>query len=95
MPVGDAIEVAESIEAKGDVEMEDTNDRAARPDDSDVDADADEDVDADGDIDMDAEGEPDDDAEQVQQDQSSVDLLQLIKDTSEYLCQYTIQVDGE
>jgi len=107
----DAIVVRESIEAKGDVEMDDVDDdnktrRAPETDaDEDADADADEDADgdadgdadadADGDIDMDAEGETDDGGDQAQQDQSSIDLLQLIKETSEYLCRFTIEVDGE
>lgn len=100
----DAIVVRESIEAKGDVEMDDVDDTKTRraPEaeaDEDADGDADEDaegdVDADGDIDMDAEGDTDDGGDQAQQDQSSIDLLQLIKETSEYLCHFTIEVDGE
>lgn len=92
---GDAIEVRESIEAKGDVdedvEMEDAED-ATRPNDGDDAADAD----ADADDDVDADGEPDDDADVAQEyDNSARDLLQLIRETSEYLCRFTIKVDGE
>lgn len=91
---GDAIEVRESIEAKGDVEMSDAQDTvAARRYKDDADADADGDIDADGDVDMDAEGEPDDDVDQAQ-NQESIDLLQLIKQTTEYLCDYTVN-EGE
>lgn len=93
---GDAIEVRESIEAKGDVdddvEMEDA-DSPTRRDGRDADADAD--ADADGDADMDADGEPDDMTEQARQEEDWRDLLQLIRDTSEYLCRYTIKIDGE
>lgn len=92
---GDAIEVRESIEAKGDVEMSDVQDTVAarRYSKDDGDADADGELDADGDFDMDADGEPDDDAEQAQ-NQESIDLLQLIKQTTEYLCEYTVN-EGE
>jgi chromatin structure-remodeling complex subunit RSC1/2 len=91
---GDAIEVRESIEAKGDVdddiEMEDA-DSPERRQDEDVDMDADGDADADAD----ADGEPDDMDEQARQEEEWRNTLQLIKDTSEYLCRYTIKVDGE
>jgi chromatin structure-remodeling complex subunit RSC1/2 len=107
----DAIEVRESIEAKGDVDddidMEDA-DSPARKEDEDVDmdgdgdadagadADADADADGDGDADADADGEPDDDMDdQARQEEEWRNILQLIKDTSEYLCHYTIRVDGE
>jgi len=101
---GDAIEVRESIEAKGDVdediEMEDA-DGSATPRKN---KDKNKDKDADGDIkmggasgtgDVDADGEPDDEVAQTQQDDSQRDLLQLIRETSEYLCRYTIKIDGE
>lgn len=91
---GDAIEVRESIEAKGDVEMQDVGDVARHDPGADLDATG-SDVDADGDVDMDAEGSPDYDAHQTQQDQSSIDLLQLIKEVSEFLCQVTVPIDGE
>jgi len=91
---GDAIEVRESIEAKGDVEMQDANPVARRGPDPSLDP-AGSDIDADGDVDMDAEGSPDDDSRQAQQDQSSIDLLQLIKEVSEYLCQVKTTIDGE
>jgi len=115
----DAIEVRESIEAKGDagdVDMDDVDDsnRARKglelgnpiPDadadadadadlDADADADADVDMDADGDADADADGDPDEDSDEMQQDDSSRDMFQLIRDTSEYLCRYTITMDGE
>lgn len=103
----DAIEVRESIEAKGDavdVEMEDADGSAPRgTEDADADAGADADADADADMDaegeVDADGEPDDDddGDPMQQDESdsSRDMLQLIRETSEYLCRYTIKVDGE
>jgi chromatin structure-remodeling complex subunit RSC1/2 len=94
----DAIEVRESIEAKGDVdddvEMEDA-DSPARGEDEEMDVDADGDPDGDGDADADADGEPDDMDEQARQEEEWRNLLQLIKDTSEYLCRYTIKVDGE
>ncbi|KAK0713780.1 hypothetical protein B0T26DRAFT_873826 [Lasiosphaeria miniovina] len=100
---GDAIEVRESIEAKvtsnnGDVEMKDADNapRKVREDvDADADADADADVDADADADADADGESDEDMDDAQHDDSSPDILQLIKETSEYLCHYTVKVDGE
>lgn len=100
----DAIEVRESIEAKGDVdddiEMDDADaESPARREDEDVDmdadGDADADADADGDADADADGEPDDMDEQARQEEEWRNILQLIKDTSEYLCHYTINVDGE
>ncbi|KAK4099865.1 hypothetical protein N658DRAFT_147231 [Parathielavia hyrcaniae] len=94
----DAIEVRESIEAKGDVdddiEMEDA-DSPARNKNEDVDMDADGDADADADPDADAEGEPDDMDEHARQEQNWRNTLQLIKDASDYLCRYTIKVDGE
>lgn len=102
----DAIEVRESIEAKGDVdddiEMDDADaESPARREDEDVDmdadgdADADADADGDADADADADGEPDDMDEQARQEEEWRNILQLIKDTSEYLCHYTINVDGE
>jgi chromatin structure-remodeling complex subunit RSC1/2 len=95
---GDAIEVRESIEAKGDVdddiEMEDA-DSPERKQDEDVDMDADGDADGHADADTDADGEPDDMDEQARQEEEWRNTLQLIKDTSEYLCRYTIKVDGE
>jgi hypothetical protein len=64
--------------------------------DADAGADADADADADGDADADADGEPDDDMDdQARQEEEWRNILQLIKDTSEYLCHYTIRVDGE
>ncbi|KAL2132869.1 hypothetical protein VTI74DRAFT_3215 [Chaetomium olivicolor] len=94
---GDAIEVRESIEAKGDadddVEMPDA-DTPARSENDTKDVDAERDADADDDVD--ADGEPDDEAlEQARQEEEWKNTLQLIKDTSEYLCHYTIKVDGE
>ncbi|KAK3384811.1 hypothetical protein B0H63DRAFT_471677 [Podospora didyma] len=98
---GDAIEVRESIEAKAvsddDVDMDDADTRRG-DDDSDADADADADMDDEGDVD--ADGEPDegddvDDDMDEQQDEGSRDMLLLIKDTSEYLCRYTVKADGE
>lgn len=98
----DAIEVRESIEAKGDVdddvEMEDADSPAHREHgEMDVDAEGDQDADgdADADADADADGEPDYMDEQARQEEEWRNLLQLIKDTSEYLCRYTIKVDGE
>ena len=100
----DAIEVRESIEAKGDVdddvEMEDADSPVRRADDemdldADADADADGDEDADADADADADGEPDDIGDEALQEEEWRNILQLIKDTSEYLCHYTIKVDGE
>ncbi len=98
----DAIEVRESIEAKGDVdddvEMEDADSPVRRGDDEmdlDADADADGDEDADADADADADGEPDDISDEARQEEEWRNVLQLIKDTSEYLCHYTIKVDGE
>ena len=100
----DAIEVRESIEAKGDVdddvEMEDADSPVRRADDemdldADADADADGDEDADADADADADGEPDDIGDEARQEEEWRNILQLIKDTSEYLCHYTIKVDGE
>ncbi|KAK4228205.1 hypothetical protein QBC38DRAFT_362517 [Podospora fimiseda] len=104
-----SIEVRESIEAKGDidddVEMEDAVEYRRPATTATTTTDADADADADGDID--AEGEPDDDIEvrggglddDDEEDEDEVDgqrdVLQLIKDTSEYLCRYTIKVDGE
>ncbi|KAK4156835.1 hypothetical protein C8A00DRAFT_40741 [Chaetomidium leptoderma] len=99
----DAIEVRESIEAKGDVndvnddddvEMEDAY-SPARKEDEDEDADGEADADADVDMDVDADGEPDDVSEQTRQEEEWRNILQLIKDTSEYLCRYTIKVDRE
>jgi chromatin structure-remodeling complex subunit RSC1/2 len=95
----DAIEVRESIEAKGDVDdddmdMEDADSSAHRDADAmDVDADGDADPDADGDAD--ADGELDDMSEEARKEEEWRNTLQLIKDTSEYLCRYTIKVDGE
>ena len=101
---GEAIEVRDSIEAsieaKGDddLEMRDA-DGDLVVDDEDADADGDVDMDADGDADadadadadgeVDADGEPDDEAD-VGRDDSSRDMLQLIRDTSEYLCSYKL-----
>ncbi|KAL2151607.1 hypothetical protein VTH82DRAFT_6705 [Thermothelomyces myriococcoides] len=94
----DAIEVRESIEAKGDVdedvEMEDADSPARREGDEMV-VDGNGDQDADADADADADGEPDDMDEQARQEEELRNLLQLIRDTSEYLCRYTIKVDGE
>ena len=96
----DAIEVRESIEAKGDmdddIEMEDADSPVRRADDAmDLDADAHGDEDADADADADADGEPDDIGDEARQEEEWRNVLQLIKDTSEYLCHYTIKVDGE
>ncbi|KAL2185938.1 hypothetical protein L209DRAFT_754425 [Thermothelomyces heterothallicus CBS 203.75] len=92
----DAIEVRESIEAKGDVdedvEMEDADSPARREDDEMV---VNGNGDQDADADADADGEPDDMDEQARQEEELRNLLQLIRDTSEYLCRYTIKVDGE
>jgi chromatin structure-remodeling complex subunit RSC1/2 len=70
---GDAIEVRESIEAKGDmdddVEMEDADKG---------------DVDADGESDVDADGEPDD----VEPERGPKSLLQLIESSAHYLSNY-------
>ncbi|AEO60256.1 hypothetical protein MYCTH_108504 [Thermothelomyces thermophilus ATCC 42464] len=92
----DAIEVRESIEAKGDVdedvEMEDADSPAHREDDEMV---VNGNGDQDADADADADGEPDDMDEQARQEEELRNLLQLIRDTSEYLCRYTIKVDGE
>ncbi|KAM7196321.1 hypothetical protein V8F33_006230 [Rhypophila sp. PSN 637] len=106
MAAADAIEVRESIEAKGDpepgdVEMEDADGSAPRDTEdpeADADADADADMDAEGEVDADGEADEDedeDDGDAMQQDDSSRDMLQLIRETSEYLCRYTIKVDGE
>ena len=94
----DAIEVRESIEAKGDVdddvEMEDADSPVRRADDE-MDLDADALGDEDADADADADGEPDDMGDEARQEEEWRNVLQLIKDTSEYLCHYTIKVDGE
>jgi chromatin structure-remodeling complex subunit RSC1/2 len=97
---GDAIEVRESIEAKGDVdkdvEMEDAIDAAGDVVEEDAEADADADaeadpdaegeVDADGEPDVDADGEPDDGDAQPARD--TKDLLNLIDETQSYLSNY-------
>lgn len=92
-PARDAIEVRESIEAKGDVDddvdMEDAeakDDEPRKPTDKDQDADMADDREDDEDENHDQDEEESD---------SAKDLLQLIRDTSEYLCRYTIKVDGE
>jgi hypothetical protein len=100
---GGEIEVRESIEAKGDMdtEMSDAPNAPNAPNHlnvdalGDVDAEGDIEVDADSvdDADADADGEPDDDAILAQDD--SKDLTGLIRDTSEYLCAYKINLDGE
>lgn len=96
----DAIEVRETIEAKGDVDDDIDMDDADSPmrnenDEMDVDVDGDADADGEADADADADGEPDDMGEEARQEEEWRNLLQVIKDTSEYLCQYTIKVDGE
>ena len=77
-----SIEVRDSIEAKGandeDVEMEDAGDQ--------MDIDADADADAEGE--EDAEGEPDD-GEPSRSSSDPKNLLQVIDNTSQYLCNYT------
>lgn len=94
-PTRDAIEVRESIEAKGDVdddvEMEDAD---ANDDDKRKAADKDQDADMADDREDDDEEDEDEDEDEEESD-SAKDLLQLIRDTSEYLCRYTIKVDGE
>lgn len=103
---GEAIEVRDSIEASieakvdDDLEMRDAEgDLVVDDEDADADADGDVDMDADGDGDadgdadadgeVDADGEPDDEAD-LGRDDSSRDMLQLIRDTSEYLCAYKL-----
>lgn len=95
-PTRDAIEVRESIEAKGDadddVEMEDADakdDEPRKPANKNVNKDMADDRDADDDE------EDEDEDEDEEESDSAKDLLQLIRDTSEYLCRYTIKVDGE
>jgi len=97
---GDAIEVRESIEAKGDADediaMEDAIDAAgddAKDDapmktDTDPDADAPADMDADGEPDeeVDADGEPDEGG--AQPAQNIRELLNLIDETQSYLSNY-------
>ena len=79
-----SIEVRDSIEAKGtndeDVDMEDAENQM------DVDADADADADAEGE--EDADGEPDD-AAPSRSSKGPRDLVQVIENTSNYLCNYT------
>lgn len=96
-PARDAIEVRESIEAKGDVDddvdMEDADakdDEPRKPTDKDHDADM-----ADNREDDEDEDQDQDEEDEEEESDSAKDLLQLIRDTSEYLCRYTIKVDGE
>jgi chromatin structure-remodeling complex subunit RSC1/2 len=109
---GDAIEVRESIEAKGDVnedvEMKDAHDAitpkldARNSDakneadaDAEADPDADADADADGEVDeeVDAEGEEENDEDDegrqsVPVSNSHKDLINLIRECADYLCEY-------
>ena len=97
-PTRDANEVRESIEAKGDVnddvEMEDA-DAGAKDDQPRKAAKRDHDTDMADDRDDDDDEEDEDEDEDEEESDSARDLLQLIRDTSEYLCRYTIKVDGE
>lgn len=100
-PTRDAIEVRESIEAKGDVdddvEMEDA-DADAKDNEPRKAANKGKDADMAHDRDNDDDDEKDqdeDEDEDEEESDSAKDLLQLIRDTSEYLCRYTIKVDGE
>ncbi|KAK3391632.1 hypothetical protein B0T20DRAFT_489797 [Sordaria brevicollis] len=101
-PARDAIEVRESIEAKGgaddDVEMEDADAKDDKPRKSTRSRNKDvkmADGEEDDDDDDDEEEEDEDEDEDEEESDSAKDLLQLIRDTSEYLCRYTIKVDGE
>ncbi|KAK3487219.1 hypothetical protein B0T13DRAFT_491774 [Neurospora crassa] len=95
-PARDAIEVRESIEAKGDVDDDvDMEDADAKDDEPRKPTDKDQDADMAGDREDAEEEDHDQDEEDEEESDSAKDLLQLIRDTSEYLCRYTIKVDGE
>lgn len=108
--VCDAIEVRESIEAKGDMDEDVEMGDAGAPRDAvgstaksgavadaettDAGTNVDADAEAEGEPgdDIDADGDPDD---EVVRDDGTKDMLSLIRETSEYLCDYKITLDGE